>query len=324
MRTTTKSISPAQFSQAENLGQLYKLLETIGVGPGWNKPEPSLWTRPKKNFLPAHFSYQTGRAALDAAGKFVSTKLAERRNLILANPVAGNNYATARTIVAAYQMVKAHEEARSHRHTPNALRLVMEAGPKVYTVVDGKKIPMLPGDVLLTPNWSWHGHNNESDECAYWIDFLDAPLVHLLEPMFLESFSGSFVEKTNAVDEESSFRYPFSNIKKRLENLPETQPGLRDLLLGPKTLETLDLHVLRLDAGKSFSDKKSTANSVFAVMDGQGASVIEDQEYHWGCGDVFVVPSWNTHAYNAEIQSHLLRVTDEPVMKRFNWLRQEA
>ena len=324
MGTVPKPISPAEFSKAENLEQLYKLLETVGVGAGWNKPEPSLWPRPKKNFLPAHFSYQTGRAALEAAGKFVSTELAERRNLILANPVPGNNYATARTIIAAYQMVKGHEEARSHRHTPNALRLVVEGGPDVYTVVNGKKIPMLPGDVLLTPNWSWHGHNNEGDECAYWIDFLDAPLVHLLEPMFLEPYSDSFVEKTDAVDGRSPFRYAFSETRRRLEVADDTQPGLRDLLLGPKTLDTLDLHVLRLEGGKSFSDHRSTANSVFAVIEGQGTSVIDGQEFWWGRGDVFVVPSWNTHSYNPQTLSYLLRVTDEPVMKRLGWLRLET
>ena len=202
-------LNPQKFAEAGNMEQLYALLEAVGIGPGWNKPEPSLWPQPKKNFRPAHWSYSIGHAALDAAGKFVSTELAERRNLILSNPVPGNTYGTARTIVAAYQMVMPHETARSHRHTPNALRLVVDAAPKTYTVVDGKKVPMLPGDVLLTPNWSWHGHSNESDECAYWIDFLDAPLVQLLEPMFLESFAESFVQQTDVVDEKSVFRFPF-------------------------------------------------------------------------------------------------------------------
>jgi gentisate 1,2-dioxygenase len=316
--------TPAQFSNAQDIEQLYRLLESVGVGPGWNKPEPSLWPRPKKNFLPAHFSYDIGRAALESAGRFVSTELAERRNLILYNPLPGNNYATARTIIAAYQMVKDHEAARSHRHTPNALRLVMEGGPKVYTVVDGKKIPMLPGDVLLTPNWSWHGHNNESDDCAYWIDFLDAPLVQLLEPMFLEPYAAAFVEKTETVDEKSPFRFAFSEVKSRLENAPEIQPGLRDVLLGPKKLETLDLHVMRLAGGGSFADTRATANSVFAVIEGEGTSVIDGREFHWRRGDVFVVPSWNTHTWRSHALSYLLRVTDEPVMKAFGWLRQEA
>src|SRR5260370_9067597 len=76
--------------------------------------------------------------------------------------------------------------ARVHRHTPNALRLILDAEPGTYTEVDGVNIAMEPGDVLLTPNWSTHGHGNDSKACAYWLDFLDAPLVQLLEPMFFE------------------------------------------------------------------------------------------------------------------------------------------
>ena len=64
---------------------------------------------------------------------------AERRNLIMVNPIAGNLYATSRNLVSAYQMVKAGEKARSHRHTAAALRLVIEAKPGTYTVVDGAR-----------------------------------------------------------------------------------------------------------------------------------------------------------------------------------------
>ena len=85
-----------------------------------------------------------------------------------------------RTLVAAYQMIMPGEWARSHRHTPNALRLILDAEPGTYTEVDGVKIAMEPGDVLLTPNWSSHGHGNDSRACAYWLDFLDVPLVQLL------------------------------------------------------------------------------------------------------------------------------------------------
>ena len=316
-------LNPQKFAEAANMEQLYALLEAVGIGPGWNKPEPSLWPQPKKNFRPAHWSYRIGHAALDAAGRFVSTELAERRNLILSNPVPGNTYGTARTIVAAYQMVMPHETARSHRHTPNALRLVVDAAPRTYTVVDGKKVPMLPGDVLLTPNWSWHGHSNESDECAYWIDFLDAPLVQLLEPMFLESFAESFVQQTDVVDEKSVFRFPFAENKARLAAMAETVPGKRDLLLGPESLDSLDLHVWQLEPGVSISDKRSTANSVFAVIEGEGTSVIDNSEFHWSRGDVFGVPGWNTHSYEADTRSYLLRVTDESILRHMNWLRED-
>src|SRR5262249_6808471 len=154
--------SAEAFDKATSLEQVYALLATLNIENGWAKREPSLWPNPRKSFEPAHWSYRPAKAALDAAGRFVNTELAERRNLILANPMPGNSYATVRTLVAAYQMVKAGETARSHRHTANALRVVLDTSPGAFTVVNGKKIPMEPGDVLLTPNWCWHAHANES------------------------------------------------------------------------------------------------------------------------------------------------------------------
>jgi len=134
-----------------------------------------MWPSPKPRFKPAVWRYAAAKAALDQAGSFVPVEQAERRNLIMVNPIAGNVYATSRNIVSAYQMVKAGERARSHRHTAAALRLVVEAKPGTYTVVDGARIDMAPGDVVLTPSWCWHGHANESDATSYWIDFLDVP-----------------------------------------------------------------------------------------------------------------------------------------------------
>ena len=111
------------------------------------------------------------------------------------NP-AGGSYATSRTIVAAYQMIMPGEKARSHRHTPNALRLIIDAEPGAYTIVNGERLSMMPGDVVLTPNWCWHGHGNDSRACAYWLDVLDVPLVHLLEPMFFEPHPDEFEKET--------------------------------------------------------------------------------------------------------------------------------
>ena len=127
------------------------------------------------------------RAALEQAGEFVPVEQAERRNLILVNPVEGNIYATSRNIVSAYQMVKSGEKARSHRHTAAALRLVVEAAPGTCTVVDGARVEMRPGDVVLTPSWCWHGHANDSGASSYWIDFLDVPFVQHAEAMFFEA-----------------------------------------------------------------------------------------------------------------------------------------
>ena len=310
------------FADTKNMEELYKVLSEAGMGPGWNKPTPSLWPSPRENFVPAHWSYADARPALHAAGRFVSTELAERRNLIMNNPIPGNDYATVRTLVAAYQMVKGNEQARSHRHSPNALRLLIDAAPDTYTVVEGKKIPMEHGDVLLTPNWYWHGHANDSSEEAYWIDFLDVPTVHFLEPMFMEFYS-EFIEQTDIVDAQSPFRFAFSDTKIRLEEANEIANGVRSVELGPPNMETIGLHVSRIEAGKAQTGGRTTANSIFAVIDGQGRSEIDGAEFEWGRGDVIAVPAWRPFRHEARETAYLLRVTDEPLMTKLNWLRTE-
>jgi gentisate 1,2-dioxygenase len=315
-------LNQASFAATASMEELMALLQQMKVGPGWAKKEPSLWPAPRKNFVPAHWSYELGRAALDAAGRFVSTEFAERRNLILANPVEGNDYATVRTIISAYQMVKAGEVALSHRHSPNALRLIVDTGPKAYTVVNGKKIPMLPGDVVLTPNWQWHGHANESDQDACWIDFLDVPTVQFYESMFFEKHE-DWAERTDLVDEASPARFPYAESIRRLDAAEESQPGARIIELGPNPIPTMRLLVSRLEAGRKLAAPRTTANSVFAVIDGQGRSNVDGTVIEWRRGDVFAVPAWRSHEYQAAERSHLLRVTDEPMLQAFGWLRTE-
>jgi gentisate 1,2-dioxygenase len=310
-----------RFAEVKELSELYPLLAEAGMGPGWNKSEPSLYPAPKKTFVPAHWTYETARAALAAAAPLVSTELAERRNLILANPVPGNTYATARTMVAAYQMVRAGEAARSHRHTPNALRLVVEADPGTYTIVQGKKIPMHPGDVLLTPNWLWHGHSNESAKDAFWIDFLDAPLVQLLEPMFFEHFAEG-VEKAEATDENSPMRFAWSETKARLDQSTPNDDKPHEVQLGDPALDSMALFVQRLSPGRRSPVRQTTENNVYAVIDGEGATEIDGETFRWKAGDVFVAPAWREHTHESPVRSHLLRVSDAPVMNHFRWLKQ--
>ena len=33
-----------------------------------------------------------------------------------------------------------------------------------YTVVNGTRIPMYPGTLVLIPNWTWYDHANDTDE----------------------------------------------------------------------------------------------------------------------------------------------------------------
>ena len=83
---------------------------------------------------------------------------------------------TSTTLWGAIQYLGPGETAPAHRHTPSAIRFVM-TGSGVYTTVDGDACEMEPGDLILTPNWKWHDHNNYGDEPMVWFDGLDLPLM---------------------------------------------------------------------------------------------------------------------------------------------------
>lgn len=309
---------------AASLDDLYGRLAPLAMLAGWNKPTPSLWPRPYESFRPAQWSYRSGKAALDAAGRLIDTALAERRNLILVNPVEGNAYGTARTIVAAYQMILPGERARSHRHSPNALRLIMDAEPGTYTVVDGVKLPMAPNDIVLTPAWRWHGHGNDGAAPAYWIDFLDAPLVHLLEPMFFDPYPGDFEEARESAAA-SPLLFPWREVRARLDAAapdPRARYGRQIVLEHP--MRTLGLAVMALDRGVATAPFRTTANNVFAVIAGRGSSTIGGETLRWERGDVFVAPAWRSHAHRPDDDAVLFRVSDEPVLAALDLLREEA
>jgi gentisate 1,2-dioxygenase len=307
-------------STAKSLDDYYAKLVPAHMGAGWNKSEPSLYPTPKKTFLPAHWPYRTARVALDAAARLVGTQDAERRNLTLHNPLPGNTYGTAPTIVAAYQMIKGFEAARSHRHTPNAMRFILESGARTYTIVDGKKVPMEEGDVLLTPNWCWHGHVNEGPQNAYWVDFLDVPLTHLLGPVFFQRLDESFVESAAEVAPDSPFRFPFAAWAAKAKAQAETRTGLREVVLGPPFLDSLRIKWRHLAANATFEEPQTTANCVYAVHSGTGTVTCDDHQFEWARGDVFVIPAWHSARWQAGSESYLLRVSDENLLEKLNWL----
>jgi gentisate 1,2-dioxygenase len=326
--------SQAALAHCGTLQELYGKLADVGMGPGWNKPAPSLWPEPRKTFMPAHWQYGLARGALDAAGRLINTGLAERRNLILFNPVEGNSYATVRTLVAAYQMIMPGEWARSHRHTPNALRLILEAAPGTYTEVDGAAIAMQPGDVVLTPNWSTHGHGNRSKSCAYWLDFLDAPLVQLLEPMFFEGaededggqVAGATTERPAAAPiQNSPFVFTLQETLRRLGVVtPQPNgPFATQIELGHPALATTALYMMRLAPNVRTAPYRTTANNIYAVVEGAGATTVDGERFAWQRGDVVAAPAWRPHWHEASREAILFRVTDEPVMQRFGWWREE-
>lgn len=309
-------------SKITSLDELYKAFDGLSMEGGWHRKQPALWPSPRENFLPAIWCYSDVKPILGAAGRLISTELAERRNLTMTNPVAGNLYPTVRTIVAAYQMIQPGETARSHRHTPNALRMILE-GRGTYTVVDGTRVEMVPGDVLLTPNWTWHSHECVGSEDCYWLDFLDVPLVHLLENMFFEHHPDG-VEKNPVDVKTASIAFHWDDTLARLREAEDDATGMsaRQIELGAPALPTISLHMQRFAPGRATRSMRTTANSIFAVAQGAGRSTVGDKEFEWRFGDVIAVPAWRPYRHEAVSDAVLLRVTDRPLLDKLGWLRE--
>src|SRR5437016_426757 len=95
-----------EISSITSLDLFYKEGERLNVSPGWiSRQSPILWREAHSKFVPAHWTYREMKAALDTAGRLIDVSLAERRNLVMRNPFPENNYATANTLVLAYQMI---------------------------------------------------------------------------------------------------------------------------------------------------------------------------------------------------------------------------
>jgi gentisate 1,2-dioxygenase len=179
---------------------------------------------------------------------------------------------------------------------------------------------MLAGDILLTPNGCYHGHLSETDQEGYWIDFLDAPLVQHLGPMFFEVHPDT-LERADRVDARSPMRFAYAEYRPRLLESAEISPGVRTLELGPPQLVTFDRVVLHLAAGTQWRCARSTANRIFAVIEGEGVTRVAGREFHWRTGDMLALPSWYEYRLDASSDALLLRVSDEPLLRMLDWYR---
>ncbi len=131
------------------------------------------------------------------AGELTPIEKAERRVLVLANPGHGlENMKATSSIYLGMQLLLPNEWAPSHRHTPNAVRLIVE-GTGAYTTVEGQKCTMEHGDLILTPSGLWHEHGHDGDEPVIWLDVLDLPLVYYMEASFVE---GGDVQEVKGTD----------------------------------------------------------------------------------------------------------------------------
>jgi gentisate 1,2-dioxygenase len=308
----------------KDLEWLHDQIEGFGATPGWvDRAQPIMGARERSEYLPAHWRYSDVRAALSEAGHLVDVALSERRTMVLRNPRPGNDWATSNTLVCAYQMILPGEFAPSHRHTSHAFRFIID-GEGTYSVVNGTRMPMESGDVVLTPGSYWHGHGHDGDEPAYWLDGLDVPLTYLLEPLSYEKHPQRVEEVTEVVSA-SPFRFSRSDIERALDGAdrdPEGRFGARTVLPTPQ-MPVMQIQMSRLEGGVATRSWRSTANRIMSVAEGSGTSSIGDKTIEWTRGDTFVVPFWNAMHHRPATDSVFLELSDEPLMRFANYYRHE-
>jgi gentisate 1,2-dioxygenase len=320
-------VSDIQSSQ-EELQDYYAQLREQHVTPAWIGGGISV--EPQSQAVPYLWHWRELRPQAMRAAELVGTAQAERRVLRLSNPklsgVASN------TLVANIQIVMPGEIARAHRHSGAALRLIIE-GRGGYTVVNGERVPMSPGDLVLTPNWSWHDHANDTDAPMIWLDGLDTPLVRMLEAGFYEEYHQERQDLGPPVNA-SEWHYPMPEMQAALQRLAaDTGDAGEGIILeytnrrtGGPVMPTIACHMQLLRPGEKTQARRRVCCANYHVVEGAGYSVVGDQRLDWEEKDVFTVPTWTfyEHVNNGDRPVYLFSFSDAPVMKALSLYREQV
>jgi gentisate 1,2-dioxygenase len=291
-----------------------------GFIPGWIG-EGGLRPEPNHDFNACRWEWVKGRKLLEAASESIDPRVAERRNIRMAN-TAHQKRTSLNSIHASYQMVAPNEFARAHRHTVNAGRFILES-ESAFSTLDGEKVYMEPNDILLTPNWVWHGLGNDSDKApGYWIDFLDDPLVSHLKTIFFEARDEDY-ENMKTINA-SPYHIEWKDTDKSLQNAvsSEDEKYGKRIKLNTPFIPSMDLYMERFEIATTTKELRSTANHIFVCAEGSGCTVVEGDTFSWQRGDVVAVPSWNCFSHRASGNSTLLEITDQPLIEMLGWYRE--
>jgi gentisate 1,2-dioxygenase len=144
---------------------------------------------------------------LHRAADLIKMDDSERRSLILVNPGLAPRRATVSTMYTAYRLNDPDEIMPPHKHSPSAIRFGL-TGKGNFTGVEGENITFGPGDMVLTPNDTWHNHGTVGGEPAVNLSVLDLPLVETLNAIHFDHNYAELEDGNMVRKKEQSARYP--------------------------------------------------------------------------------------------------------------------
>jgi gentisate 1,2-dioxygenase len=339
---------------ASDVDGLYADLAAADLQPLW--VQEGLLPRTPGRLAPHIWRWKTLRDLAERAGDLVGIERGgDRRVLSLVHPDLGGLPFATHTLWGGVQFLGGGELAPGHRHTPGALRFVLE-GSGVWTLVNGDPIHMARGDLVLTPSWTWHEHHNPGTSPMIWFDGLDLPLVRSLDAVFFEpggeepgGYQPELVSQSEhgygsagllpLADEPAgvedpaagrasrllAYRWPAVDaaLSRRIESTGRREASVRyaDPATGRDIMPTLRAEMHRVLAGHRTGTTRTVGSVLWVVFRGAGATVIDGRRFRWSAGDMFVAPSWAAVDHAAEDDADLFLLSDGPVLEALGLAR---
>jgi gentisate 1,2-dioxygenase len=186
-------------------------------------------------------------------------EFADRQSILLTNPGRAGRLQVTATMRCAISIYTPGDVAPAHIHSANASRTILsEKGG--YTNVEGERCEAVRGDLIITPNGTWHDHGNDSDTPVVWIDMLDWPLLEVLDLAWVDlEYKGAGdernakIQKTVHTDGYSSRLYGHGGLKPTFINHKRGWGHNPDAMIHYRGADVREaLHGLRLEKGDAY------------------------------------------------------------------------
>jgi gentisate 1,2-dioxygenase len=343
-----------QLGTLEELPQEYRdAMGRAGVGPLWPQLRNALPHNAPQPVTRSHlWSYRDIRPLLLRAGELTPVEKAERRVLFLWEPGRGpGTMQVTPTLYIGLQLLLPGEKAPAHKHTPSAARIIVE-GEGAYTVVDGEKLPMENGDLILTPTGTWHDHGHSGKEPVVWLDALDLPLYGYLEGCYAVEaplqtprnrpdtseveYRAAGLAPVRRRDRPApaypQMRYPWARTEAALRRLAEhsgDEPVELDYInpeTGQSCLAVMGFTAMMLRPGKVEKPPLRSSSAAFHVISGEGVSTVNGVKHAWKAKDTFSAPVFAAmeHEAKGSEPAFLVRIHDTPLQEKLGYYEERA
>jgi gentisate 1,2-dioxygenase len=296
------------------------------------------------------------RPALLEAGGLITAHEANRRVLTLENPGLGGSHRILESLYAGVQMILPGECAPAHKHSPSALRFILEGSGGGWTAVAGEKSTMRPGDFIITPSDAWHDHGHDGEGPYFWLDGLDIPMVATFGAMFFDSYPADRAPLTRPAGdslarfganmrpvgeswnrpESPIFHYPYERSREALEQLRRAEEwdpyaGLKltyvDPTRGGSAMPTISAFLQLLPKGFATRSYRTTENTVVSPVEGSGRLIVgeagAERTLSLKPRDILAVPCWMPFRFEADEDLTLFSFSDRVAQEKLGLWREE-